>query len=103
MKEKGSTIGRFWLSYSELCELMLNLIFASRTGDRQLCLSCIEELIPWALAYDCQNYARYLILFLDNMRQLSLRTPEMYTAFNLGQFSVQMGACNPFGRDEADN
>ena len=95
MKEKGSTIGRFWLSYSELCELMLNLIFASRTGDRQLYLSCIEELIPWALAY--------LILFLDNMRHLSLRTPEMYTAFNLGQFSVQMGACNPFGRNEADN
>ena len=103
MKEKGSTIGRFWLSYSELCELMLNLIFASRTGDRQLYLSCIEELIPWALAYDCQNYARYLILFLDNMRHLSLRTPEMYTAFNFGQFSVQMGACNPFGRNEADN
>lgn len=77
MKEKGSTVGRFWLSDLELCELMLNLIFAPCTGDRQLYLSCIEELIPWALAYDCQNYARYLIPFLNNMHHLSLRTLEV--------------------------
>ena len=100
MKEKGSNLGRFWLSYLELCELMLNLIFASHTGDWQLYLSCIEEVIPWAFAYDCQNYARYLIPFLDDMRHLSLRMPEVYTAFNKGRF-VQMGARNPFGRNEA--
>ena len=102
MKEKGSNLGRFWFSYLELCELMLNLIFASCTGDWQLYLSCIEEVIPWAFAYDRQNYARYLIPFLDDMRHLSLRMLEVYTAFNKGQFAVQMGARNPFGRNEAD-
>ena len=100
MKEKGSNLGRFWFSYLELCELMFNLIFASRTGDWQLYLSCIEEVIPWAFAYYRQNYARYLIPFLDDMRHLSLRMPEVYTAFNKGRF-VQMGARNPFGRNEA--
>ena len=27
MREKGSLLGRFWFSYFELCELMLNLIY----------------------------------------------------------------------------
>lgn len=102
MKENGSSLGKFWLSYLELCELMLNLIYASRTGSWELYLSCIEEVIPWAFAYDRQNYARYLIPFLDDMRHLSVRMPEVYTAFNKGQFSVQMGGRNPFGRNEAD-
>ncbi|KAK3747396.1 hypothetical protein QZH41_012092, partial [Actinostola sp. cb2023] len=102
IKEKGSNLGRFWLSYLELCELMLNLIYASRTGSWELYLSCIEEVIPWAFAYDRQNYARYLIPFLDDMRHLSVRMPDVYTAFNKGQFSVQMGGRNPFGRNEAD-
>ena len=52
MREKGSLLGRFWLSYLELCELMLNLIYAPRTGRWELYLSCIEEVIVWAFAYD---------------------------------------------------
>lgn len=84
-------------SFLELCELILNLIFVSCTGDWQLYLSCIEEVIPSAFEYDHQNYACYLIPFLDDMRHLSLRMPEVYTAFNKGQFSIQMGAGNPFG------
>ena len=51
MREKGSLLARFWLSYLELCKLMLNLIYASRTGSWELYLSCIEEVIPWAFAY----------------------------------------------------
>ena len=43
IKEKGTNLGRFWLTYLELCELMLNLIYASRTGSWELYLSCIEE------------------------------------------------------------
>ena len=91
MKQKGSNLGRFWLSYLELCERMLNLIYASRTGSWELYLSCIEEVIPWAFAYDRQNYARYLIPFLDDMHHLSVSMPEVYTTLNKGQFSVQIG------------
>jgi len=102
MKEKGSFLGRFWLSYLELCELMLNLIYASRTGSWELYLSCVEEVIPWVFAYDRQSYARDLIPFLDDMRHLPVRMPEVYTAFDKGHLSVPMGDRNPFGRNEAD-
>ena len=59
-------------------------------------------MIQWAFAHDRQNYARCLIPFLDDMRHLPVRMPEVYTAFNKGHFSVQMGGRNPFGRNEAD-
>jgi len=51
-----------WISLSsKVREVMLNLIYAWRTGSWELYLSCIKEMIPWAFAYDHQNYACYLI------------------------------------------
>ena len=85
-----------------LCELLLNLIFATRSVNWQLYLSCIEETILWAFAYDRQNCARYLVPYLNGMLGLPVTMLEVYSAFMDGQFSVQMGKVNPFGQDEAD-
>ena len=65
-------------------------------------ISCVEEDIPWTFAYDRQNYARYLVPFLNGMRELSVTMPVVYRAFKGGQFSVQMSKDNPFGGNEAD-
>ena len=100
--QKGTDLARFWLSYLDLCELMLNLIYATRTGSWEIYLSCVEGVIPWTFAYDRHNYARYLIPFLNDMRSLPVTMPEVYSAFTEGQFSVQMSRNNPFGRNEAD-
>ena len=97
LREKGSDLMKFWLSYLEICELVLNLIYATRTGNWTLYLSCIEEVILWCFAYDCQNYARYLIPFLNDMLRLPSSMPEVYNAFLNGEFSVQMVEANPFG------
>ena len=102
IQKSGTDLARFWLTYLDLCELLLNLIYATRTGKWDLYLVCIEEVINWAFAYDRQNYARYLIPFLNDMRSLSTTMPEVHAAFSNGQFSVQMGKRNPFGRNEAD-
>ena len=102
LREKGSDLVKFWLSYLEICELVLNLIYAPRTGNWTLYLSCIEEVIPWCFAYDRQNYARYLIPFLNDMLRLPSSMPEVYNAFLNGEFSVQMGEANPIGRNKAD-
>ena len=102
IEKEGSDLQRFWLTYLQLCELLLNLIFATRVGDWELYLSCVEEVIPWAFAYDRQKYARYLLPFLDDMRKLPAEKPDVYAAFTQGEFSVQMSTSNPFGRNEAD-
>ena len=51
-KSKRSDLEKFWLTYLDLCELLLNLIFATRSGNWELYLACIEEVIPWAFAHD---------------------------------------------------
>ena len=45
-------------------------------------------------AYDRQNYARYLIPYLNNKRALPTVMPEVYDAFVAGHFSVQMSKGN---------
>ena len=52
IRNKGSDLEKFWLTYLDLCELLLNFVFATRSGNWELYLSCIEEVIPWAFAYD---------------------------------------------------
>ena len=102
LKDKGNDLVKFWFSYLELTELSLNLIYATRTGDWELYLSCIEEVIPWAFAYDRQNYARYLIPYINDMRKLPSSKPKVHEAFVNGEFNVQIGKSNPFGCIEAD-
>ena len=99
IEDNGSDLQRFWISFLNLCELLLNLIYATRTGDWELYLSCIEEVIPWTFAYDRQKYARYLLPFLNDMRKLPTAKPEVYAAFCHGEFSVQMEKSNTFGRN----
>ena len=45
LKENGSDLAKCWLSCVELCALLLNRIFATRSGNWQLYFSCIEETI----------------------------------------------------------
>ena len=89
LKQNSSDLAKFWLTYLELCELLLDLIKATRTGNSELYLACIEAVIPWTFSYDPQNYARHLVPYLNDMRAL-LTLPVVYDAFVAGHFSVQM-------------
>ena len=46
IRNKGSDLEKFWLTYLGLCDLLLNLVFATRSGNWELYLSSIEEVIP---------------------------------------------------------
>ena len=94
MKQNGSDLAKFWLTYLELCELLLDLINATMMGNWELYLAYIEAVIPWIFAYDRQNYARYLVPYLNDMRALPIVMPEVYDAFVVGHFSVQMSKGN---------
>ena len=65
-------------------------------------LASIRAMIPWCFAYDRINYARYLPYYYAQMSQLPTTHPDVYTEFMEGQFSVQLGSTNPFGRIPVD-
>jgi len=77
---------------------MLNLLRASREGDRSLHLSAIHDLIPWCFSYDRQNSARYLSCYYSEMTHLEQEHPEIHAYLREGGFSVQIGTHNPFGQ-----
>ena len=52
LKQNCSDLAKFWLTYLGLCELPLDLINATRTGNSELYLACIEAVIPWTFSYD---------------------------------------------------
>ena len=74
---KRTDLARFRLSCLDFCELMSNLIYATRTSSWEMRLSCVEEVIPRTR----HLYARYLVPFLNDMRSLPVTMPEVYRAF----------------------
>lgn len=72
-----------------MADLLLDLIIGSERS--------IEAVIPWTFAYDRQNYARFTVPYLNNMRALPKVILEVYDAFVASHFSVQMSKGNPFG------
>ena len=99
--EGNSSLRKFWLSFIEMVDLMLSIIYACRAGKWDLLLECIREVIPYAFAYDHFNYARFLTIMLGDMLALEEDYPDVYSQFVLGNFSVQLSE-NPFSCTESD-
>ena len=88
MKQNGSDLAKLWFTYLELYELLLALINATRTGNSELYLACIENVIPWTFSYDRQNYARYLVQYLNDIRVLCLQSCPRSTMSSLPDTSA---------------
>ena len=64
LRYNNGDLSAFWMSYIDMVEVVLGMIRASREENWILHIAMIKEMIPWAFAYDKQNYARYLDTFL---------------------------------------
>ena len=98
----GGDLVKFWVSYVEMVDVLLNFIWASREGDWMLHLSAVHSLLPWCFAYDRLNYSRYLAVYYADMSKLPDDHPAIHKQLTNGGFSVQTGDKNPFGRIPVD-
>ena len=101
MKE-GEPLQKFWMSFLEMVELLLNTIYSVRSGNWELLLECIRNILPYTFAYDNINYARYLTAMLEDMLQLPKDFPEVHEEFMNGNFAVQLTDDTKFSRVETD-
>ena len=90
------------MSYTDLVNLLLEFIRASREGNWPLHLHAVSMIIPWCFAYDRQNYARFLPVYLADMQNLARDHPRVYEHFKNGGFAVQTEDNIPFGRIPVD-
>lgn len=102
LRHENGKLSKFWMSDVDTVEILLGLLRGFREGDRDLHLSCINEIVPWCFAYDNINYARYLSAYLHEMSHLPAQHLHTLEYLRSEGFSVQIGEDNPFGRIPVD-
>ena len=81
MKDEGEPLQKFWMSFLEMVELLLNTVYAIRAGYWELLLECIRNILPYTFAYDNINHARYLSAMLGDTLQLPNIFQEVWFLF----------------------
>ena len=97
-----NNLRKFWLSFLEMVEILLNIIYSTRIGDWELYLECVRDIIPYTFAYDNYNYSRYLTPMLGTMLGLERSHPYTYENFKNGLFTAQITEDASFCRIEPD-
>ena len=102
LRSANGNLSGFWMTYIDLVDILLGLLRASREGNWHLHLEMIRRMIPWCFAYDRQNYAKYLPLYLRDMIRLQEDHAPLYNHFKNGGFVTQLGDANTFGKIAID-
>lgn len=79
----------FWRQYMELTLLLLRFTRALRSGNWELYLTSLAEMIPWFALYDHTHYTRWATVFLADAKELPTRAPCVYNGFLNGDFVVK--------------
>lgn len=78
----------YWDKVIELQLLLNQYVKSLRTGNFNLYIDALDQMMPWIFALDHGHYARWLVHIRD-MRTLEQRHPAVYAEFMMGQFVVQ--------------
>ena len=72
-----------------MVQLLLLFVRASREGEWELHLSTLRSMMPWFMAYDRVNYARYAPVYWLEMKDVATKHPVIDEKFHNGEFCVQ--------------
>ena len=85
---------RFWQSYLDIAQALLDYVKSFRLGDWDLQLSSMERLLIWFHAYDRINYARHFTYCWASLNNLHESHPTIYEEFKSGNFTVKRSSGN---------
>ena len=91
----------FWEQYCDMVNALLQQIKAERSGNWDLYLSTLAVITPDFYALDRPNYSRWLPIYIEDMRKLKSKHPQVYEEFATGNFSISRSG-HPFSQVEAD-
>ncbi len=91
IKEKRKSCPQFeyWYTAYELELLLLQFVRGIREARFDIYHDTLEQLVSWMFALDHVNYARWLPIHLQTLRELEVRHPQIYHQFKSGNFVVQ--------------
>ena len=95
VQQNGSGLEQVWLSFNGMLWHLLNIISATRAGNKS-----IHLIHPFIFAYNHFNYSKYMTAMLSEILNLEQNHPEIYQEFLAENLSIQMSQV--FSRIERD-
>lgn len=81
--------GRLWLQYLEMVAILRRSIKAERTGNFELHLQCVKDMLPYFAASGHNNYLKSARLYLQQMLELRVTHPDVFQRFMKGHYSIR--------------
>ena len=81
---KSSRTATMWLQYMDMVDILRKYIRAERTGNWELHLQAVSEMLPYLAASGHNNYTKSALLYLQRMSHLREDHPEVYQLFQDG-------------------
>jgi hypothetical protein len=80
---------RFWDTVKKLELILCQFIKSLRTGNFELYVNALNDIMPWICALDHGHYARWLPVHIRDMVSLKETNTDVYNEFKNGKFVVQ--------------
>ncbi|GFR73647.1 hypothetical protein ElyMa_003872400 [Elysia marginata] len=79
----GRTL-RLWLQYMKMLDILRKFITGERTGNWNLHLYSMKEMLPYLASSGHSLYAKSVYNYLQQMQTLQEQHPEVFSAFSAG-------------------
>ena len=78
---------KYWHKVIELESILLLLIYSVRVSNFDMFVSALEQIAPSMFSLDHTHYARWLPIFINDLKQLKEKHPRIYEEFKKGHFT----------------
>lgn len=80
-QRKESRTARLWIQYLEMIQILRSFIRAERSGDWDLHLRALQDMLPYFAAAGRNLYTKSGYVYLMMMQNLDIDHPDVYQAF----------------------
>ena len=80
---------KFWYGYVEMMQIYHQFIRSIRVGDLEIYISMLPKLTSLFFTFNRHNYARWLVIYHDNLLNLKETHPQVHQDFKAGCFALK--------------
>ena len=82
--KKSSRTSALWVQYMDMIDILRKFIRAERTGNWELHLQALQDMLPYMAASGHNSYTKSALLYLQQMSNLKTQHPDVQQHFNKG-------------------
>ena len=83
-----SATALYWFTVIDLQAMLFMFVRSLRESNFQLYFNTLIQMLPWFFALDHTNYARWLTVYIDDIKEIKKNSSPLYTEFCKGKFTL---------------